>query len=80
MEALKRFVQNLCPDDSGPCLTDTQLISKAREELENSLFVHDSALFCHHLEQTLDIFGQMTGSVVNEQILESLFNQFCIGK
>ncbi|KHJ82356.1 hypothetical protein OESDEN_17950 [Oesophagostomum dentatum] len=26
MEALKRFVQNLCPDDSGPCLTDTQLL------------------------------------------------------
>ncbi|KAL6732999.1 hypothetical protein Aduo_003697 [Ancylostoma duodenale] len=80
MESLERLVENLCPDDGGPCLTDTLLLSEAREELENALSVQDSALLCDHLQRALDIFGQMAGSTVSEQILDDLFEQFCIGK
>ncbi|KAK6049136.1 hypothetical protein COOONC_13359 [Cooperia oncophora] len=80
LNSLEKLVNNLCPDDSGPCMTDTQLLSEAREELENALSVRDTALFCDHLQQALDIFGQMVGSTVSEQILDDLFKQFCIGK
>ncbi|KAK6726037.1 hypothetical protein RB195_004384 [Necator americanus] len=80
MDSLERLVENLCPDDSGPCMTDTLLLSEAREELENALSVRDSALLCDHLQRALDIFGQMAGTTVNEQILDDLFKQFCIGK
>ncbi|KAE9420660.1 hypothetical protein Angca_002010, partial [Angiostrongylus cantonensis] len=54
--------------------------SEAREELECALSVRDSALLCDHIQRALDIFGEMTGSTVNEQILDDLFEQFCIGK
>ncbi|CAJ0595258.1 unnamed protein product [Cylicocyclus nassatus] len=80
MESLEHLVENLCPDDSGPCLTDTQLLSEAREELENAASIHDAALLCDHLERALDIFGQMAGSTVSEEILDKLFSQFCVGK
>ncbi|VDM84606.1 unnamed protein product [Strongylus vulgaris] len=26
MMSLERLIENLCPDDSGPCLTDVQLL------------------------------------------------------
>ncbi|KAK6017463.1 hypothetical protein OSTOST_17018, partial [Ostertagia ostertagi] len=61
-------------------MTDTQLLSEAREELENALSVRDTAILCEHLQRALDIFGQMAGSTVSEQILDDLFKQFCIGK
>ncbi|KAK5985132.1 tRNA modification GTPase GTPBP3 mitochondrial [Trichostrongylus colubriformis] len=80
LKSLENLVNSLCPDDSGPCMTDTQLLSEAREELENALSVRDTALLCDHLQRALDIFGQMAGSTVSEQILDDLFKQFCIGK
>ncbi|KAJ1356110.1 hypothetical protein KIN20_013756 [Parelaphostrongylus tenuis] len=76
MDSLEKFVGNLCPDDSGPCITNTQLLSEAREELECALSVRDSALLCDHIQRALDIFGEMVGSTVNEQILDKLFEQF----
>ncbi|XGW24646.1 hypothetical protein V3C99_006235 [Haemonchus contortus] len=79
-DSLERLVNSLCPDDSGPCMTDTKLLRQAREELENALTVKDTALLCDHLQRALDIFGQMAGSTVSEQILDDLFKQFCIGK
>lgn len=79
-ESLENLVHSLCPDDSGPCLTDTQLLSEAHEELECALSVRDTALLADHLQRALDIFGQMAGSTVSEQILDDLFKQFCIGK
>ncbi|CAJ0595148.1 unnamed protein product [Cylicocyclus nassatus] len=80
MDSLKQVVENLCPDDGGPCLTDTELLSEAREELENAAAVHDAALLCDHRERALDIFRQMAGSTVSEEILDKLFSQFCVGK
>ncbi|VDM60555.1 unnamed protein product [Angiostrongylus costaricensis] len=80
MNSLERFVGNLCPNDIGPYMTDTQLLRFARGELECALSVRDSALLCDHIQRALDIFGEMTGSTVNEQILDDLFKQFCIGK
>ncbi|PIO74899.1 hypothetical protein TELCIR_03088 [Teladorsagia circumcincta] len=80
LNSLEKLVNGLCPDDSGPCMTDTQLLSEAREELEHALSVRDTAILCEHLQRALDIFGQMAGSTVSEQILDDLFKQFCIGK
>ncbi|CAJ0595138.1 unnamed protein product [Cylicocyclus nassatus] len=74
MDSLKQLVENLCPGDSGPCLTDTQLLSEAREELENAASIHDAALLCDHLERAPDIFGQMAGSTVSEEILDKMFS------
>uniref|UniRef100_A0A8L8K488 TrmE-type G domain-containing protein n=1 Tax=Heligmosomoides polygyrus TaxID=6339 RepID=A0A8L8K488_HELPZ len=54
--------------------------SEAHEELECALSVRDTALLADHLQRALDIFGQMAGSTVSEQILDDLFKQFCIGK
>ncbi|VDL76748.1 unnamed protein product [Nippostrongylus brasiliensis] len=80
LKSLERFVDSVCPDDTGPCMTDAQLLSEAREELEYALTVRDSALLCDHIQRALDIFGEMCGTTVSEQILDDLFKKFCIGK
>ena len=40
----------------------------------------DPALIAHHLHSSLHHLGHILGRFDNEQILDSLFHQFCIGK
>jgi tRNA modification GTPase len=40
----------------------------------------DPALIAHHLHSALDCLGEILGKFDNEQILDKLFDRFCIGK
>jgi tRNA U34 5-carboxymethylaminomethyl modifying GTPase MnmE/TrmE len=33
-----------------------------------------------HLQLCADAVGEIAGTIVHEQVLDSLFSQFCIGK
>lgn len=49
------------------------------EALE-SIALNDPAITAYHVRCCLDSIGEITGMVVNDQILGSIFSQFCIGK
>ncbi|KAK0426376.1 hypothetical protein QR680_009677 [Steinernema hermaphroditum] len=57
-----------------------QLIDEATEELEEFEFADDGAIAAQHLRNCADLIGEVAGAIVNEQILDSIFSQFCIGK
>lgn len=52
-------------------------ISSALELLQKK---SEPSLIAHHLHSALHHLGEILGRFDNEQILDSLFNQFCIGK
>lgn len=39
-----------------------------------------TVLICSHLRNTLDFIGQITGQIYHDELLESIFSRFCIGK
>ncbi|CAJ0919052.1 unnamed protein product, partial [Mesorhabditis belari] len=77
---LERVVEDLCPDESSPSLTEFELLSEALTEVEQSMETVDAALCAHHLQNALNIVGELSGATVTEAILDRLFAQFCIGK
>ncbi len=59
-------------------------VQEALERVEHSLFVlnQDFAMdaVVQDLEDSLDSLGEVTGSVTPDDILESIFSHFCVGK
>lgn len=65
----------------SPCLLPYYvLFREATEALEKALVVVDAALLSTHLEHAKSVLGQLAGDTVSEELLDRLFNQFCIGK
>jgi tRNA modification GTPase len=52
-------------------------LSLARDLLSKS---SNAPLIAHHLRAALDYLGEILGKFDNEQVLDKLFGQFCIGK
>ncbi|CAJ0582016.1 unnamed protein product, partial [Mesorhabditis spiculigera] len=77
---LQRVVDDICPEESGPALTQVELLMEAHDAVLQANSVSDVALCAHHLQIALDCIGELTCSTVNEAILDRLFAQFCIGK
>lgn len=42
--------------------------------------IGDMAIVAEILRKASDYIGEITGAIVNEDILEKLFSSFCIGK
>ncbi|CEF67530.1 tRNA modification GTPase GTPBP3, mitochondrial [Strongyloides ratti] len=59
-----------------------QLIKRSKEFLENFIIntTIDRAIAAENLRECADSIGEITGTIVNEDILDSIFNTFCIGK
>lgn len=59
-----------------------QLITKSRKFLESFIVntSKDSAIAAEDLRDCASCIGEITGTIVNEDILDSIFSTFCIGK
>lgn len=47
---------------------------------EAILKLDDAALAAHHLRQCAAAVGEIAGDIVNQEILNTIFTKFCIGK
>ncbi len=60
------------------------LLHKAREELEYAIdTLHSTGepeLIAYDIRSAMDFLGEITGEVTNNEILDVIFNNFCIGK
>lgn len=70
-------------DELTPNLRQARLLEKAGEEL--SLFCANVSLvppdaLAFHLEQTVKILNEITGEIVTEDIVNAIFESFCVGK
>ncbi|MCP4632513.1 MAG: hypothetical protein GY855_06265, partial [candidate division Zixibacteria bacterium] len=53
----------------------------AVDEMQNAAKnIEDDVLFAEHLRLALNHLGEITGEVTTEEILNSIFDNFCIGK
>lgn len=61
-----------------------QALAEVLSQLSSALSLLDKksepSLIAHHLHSALHHLGEILGTFDNERILDSLFNQFCIGK
>ena len=57
-----------------------QTIGQLGQALELLRSKADPALIAHHLHAALNHFGEILGRFDNEEILDKLFGEFCIGK
>ena len=55
-------------------------ITMNRPEAKNAMNKNMSELIAADLRDSIDYIGQVVGKVDNEQMLDRLFKQFCIGK
>lgn len=87
IKVLEEQVQNLSgiSEDGNELLLSrnrhVELLEKALKSLEEIDFNNpDVAVLVHHLRVCADSIGEISGRIVNEQILDKIFSQFCIGK
>lgn len=59
-------------------------LRRAREEIENALRAicenREPELLAFDVKSAIDCIGEITGHVTNHEVLENIFNSFCIGK
>lgn len=47
---------------------------------EAILELDDAALAAHYLRQCATAVGEIAGDIVNQEVLNTIFSKFCIGK
>jgi tRNA modification GTPase len=57
-----------------------RLIAAAADVLTSAASVSDPLILAEHLRQARDSFDRLTGRAATEDMLDSLFGRFCIGK
>lgn len=55
-------------------------LSEVKKYLENGMSKSSPELLAFELHSALDIIGELTGKVLRKDILDKIFNEFCIGK
>uniref|UniRef100_A0A914XYK3 MnmE helical domain-containing protein n=1 Tax=Panagrolaimus superbus TaxID=310955 RepID=A0A914XYK3_9BILA len=86
LSSLKNSINNLCDVENDECVLSRQRhilllqesIIEMNSFLENLSF--DQALAAQNLQNAANCIGEISGTIVNEQILDKIFSQFCIGK
>lgn len=83
-EMLKHLCQTNGNDGLSVSTRQAEALARTLEALEAALEQHrrqsPSELIASELREALDFLGEITGKVDNEQMLDALFSNFCIGK
>ncbi|VIO96757.1 Uncharacterized protein BM_BM3931 [Brugia malayi] len=78
------YIDELCPISDNSALVSSQihrlLVKEAISVLTKALKAKDVAITAELLRDVSDCISEMSGIVVNEQILDEIFSSFCIGK
>lgn len=82
-----RVIEGNTAADYTPIVTSARqysLLKKASTELNNALRVLnryvEPELIAFDVRSAMDILGEISGKITNKDILEDIFNNFCIGK
>jgi len=54
--------------------------AKQAREILNENIEANAVFAAEHLRAALEFFGQVTGRTYHEELLDSIFSRFCIGK
>jgi tRNA modification GTPase len=55
-------------------------LASINEIIEFCIQPNDPAIASHYLRECINSIGEIAGTVVNEEIMNDIFSQFCIGK
>jgi tRNA modification GTPase len=92
IEALKKRMVDLMVEDSPvsvsesivPTLRQKKILDKAAADVSNALKAHrrgeSEEFIVFHLQSALNGLGEITGETHSEDLLDIIFNRFCIGK
>lgn len=85
-EKISQIIKNLIPNDSNYTTNKRQqtCLLRAKEALENVIqttkFNDDADLYAMDLKQAILALDEITGEVLTDNILDNIFDNFCIGK
>ncbi|EFO21052.2 hypothetical protein LOAG_07439 [Loa loa] len=84
LEIICEHISELCPVSDDSTLVSSQahrlLLKETILVLRKALEVNDVAVVAELLRDVSDYISEMSGTIVNEQILDQIFSSFCIGK
>ena len=83
-EELKRMTaQRICPDDESGIITNMRHINAltdAKSALSDALFAGELDCMAMDLQNALHALGSITGNSVDENVIDRIFERFCVGK
>uniref|UniRef100_A0A914R4B8 MnmE helical domain-containing protein n=1 Tax=Parascaris equorum TaxID=6256 RepID=A0A914R4B8_PAREQ len=84
LDAVKEQVAALCPDEGDDALLSRYrqrtILNDAVSLLEQVQNTSDAALAAEYVREASALIGEISGTIVNEEILDRIFSSFCIGK
>lgn len=88
-EEIVKYIKTIIPDDTSYSVNKRQLscLIKAKESLanvinsiNNELLLDGADLYAMDMKQAILTFEEMSGEVFEDNILDNIFENFCIGK
>ena len=85
VDRLKEILDSYNSDDELMLISQRQIeaVQNCATEIENSLLPLESGeleFFSYHLKEALEYIGQITNPYDNEEVLDRMFSEFCLGK
>ena len=84
IEDLKNMTaQMVCPSDESGLITNMrhiEALQKAHKALCDALYAPETDCMAQDLHVALHALGQITGNEVDEDVIDRIFERFCVGK